>query len=213
MLLYKFPFGPLETNALLIGCGETKRAVIIDPSYQSTETLLRYISTWGLEVEKILLTHSHWDHFADASLLQKKLGVPLFVHPLDAENVQRPGVDRIPLFFPIEPATVDHLVHEREIIQVGKLAFEVIHTPGHSPGGVCYHEKEKRLLISGDTLFRGTMGSLSLPTAAADAMWLSLKKLSLLPKETRVVPGHGEDTTIGDEAWLMRAKQIFDGWC
>ena len=209
MILYKFPFGPLETNAILLGCAKTKKAIVIDPAFQSTIPLLHYASESGLTIEKILLTHSHWDHFADAFALKQKISVPLFVHSLDAQNLERPGSDKIPLFFPIHPVTPDAFVKDGDIISVGEISFRVIHTPGHSPGSVCYYSEENQLLISGDSLFQGSIGNLSLPTAEPKLMWISLRKLEKLPKQTRVIPGHGEDTTIGEESWLPRAEEIF----
>lgn len=202
MFLFKFPFGPLETNAILIGCPQTKKGAAIDPSLGSSSALLEKAKGLGLTLEKILLTHSHWDHFADAKKLKDKTGALLYVHPLDAPNVEKPGSDGLPLFFPIEPVSVDHLLKEGEVIEVGNLKAEVIHSPGHSPGGVCFYLREEKVLISGDTLFQGSMGNLRLPTSEAEKMWISLKKLAQLPPDTRVIPGHGAETTIGKEKWL-----------
>jgi hydroxyacylglutathione hydrolase len=209
MLLFKFPFGPIETNALLLVCNETKIAAAIDPSAGSAGPLLHKAKELNTPIQKILLTHSHWDHFADAHELKKKTHAPLYVHPLDANNVEDPGSDGIPLFVPIEGVKVDHFLQEGATLEVGKLKLEVIHTPGHSPGSVCFYLKEQKLLISGDTLFQGTMGRVDLPTGEPALMWKSLEKLSKLPPETRVVPGHGGETTIGKESWLTKAKQKF----
>lgn len=204
-----FPFGPLETNAILLGCKETKAAVVIDPSLGSAAPILAKSKEHGLKIEKILLTHSHWDHFADAHEVQKRTNAPLYVHIRDAENVETPGSDRIPLFFPIHPVKVEGYLKEGEGGFVGNLQLEVIDTPGHSPGGVCFYLKEHNLLISGDTLFQGSIGNLNLPTANPEEMWNSLEKLAKLPENTRVIPGHGEETTIGQETWLKSAKEIF----
>ncbi len=209
MYIFKFPYGPLETNAILLGCSDTKKSVVIDPAQGSTESILAKAKEYGLQIEKILLTHSHWDHFADAYLLKSKIKAPLYVHPLDAQNIESPGSDGIPLFIPIQPVKPDHLLNDGDILEVGRLKLEVIHCPGHSPGGVCFYIKDENLLISGDTLFQGSIGNLSLPTADPIQMWASLDKLSKLPAETKVIPGHGADTSIGNESWLSRAKQIF----
>ncbi len=88
--------------------------------------------------------------------------------------------------------------------------IKVIHTPGHSPGGVCFYLPSEKILFSGDTLFRGTIGNLSLPTARPDLMWDSLKKLAALPPETKVYPGHGGPTTISAEKWIAHAKGKFN---
>jgi hydroxyacylglutathione hydrolase len=209
MFLYKFPFGPLETNAILIGCAKTKLGAVIDPAPGSMKAILQKADELGLHIEKILLTHSHWDHFADAHDLKAKTSAPLYVHFLDAKNIEHPGSDGIPLFFPIHSVQPDHFLNEGDKVEVGKLELEVIHSPGHSPGSVCFYLKDQNVLISGDTLFQGSIGNLHLPTAQPALMWLSLEKLSKLPPETRVVPGHGGETSIGKENWLSRAKEIF----
>ena len=209
MFVYKFPFGPLETNAILIGCAHTKAAVVIDPSLGSASALLEKAAERGLAIEKILLTHSHWDHIADAHPLKVKTGAPLYVHSLDAKNVEHPGSDGIPLYCPIHPAIPDHFLNEGDLIAIGRLTLEVIHSPGHSPGRVCFYLREQALLISGDTLFKGSIGTLHLPTAQPSLMWGSLEKLSRLPPDTRVIPGHGGDTSIGKENWLCRAQALF----
>lgn len=209
MFIYQFTFGPLETNAIFIGCNKTKKAAVIDPALGSCTALLTKAKELGLTIEKILLTHSHWDHFADAYTLKEKTKALLYIHFLDAKNLEHPGSDRIPLFFPIHPVVPDHFLKEGEDILVGELRLQVLHTPGHSPGSVCFYLKEQKVLISGDTLFQGSIGNLQLPTAKADHMWDSLEKLAKLPAETRVIPGHGGETTIGDENWLTRAKEIF----
>lgn len=209
MFIFRFPFGPLETNAFLIGCQKTRIGAIIDPSPGSAEAILAKSVELNLKIDKILLTHSHWDHFADAHLVKSKTGAPLYVHFLDAKNIEHPGSDGIPLFFPIPPVTPDHFLNEGDLIEVGQLRFEVIHSPGHSPGSVCFYLREQNLLISGDTLFKGSIGNLSLPTAQPNLMWESLDKLAMLPPETRVFPGHGPETTIANENWLSRAKEIF----
>lgn len=209
MLIYKFPCGPLSTNAILIGCAHTRAAAVIDPAFESTADLLKEAAERDLRIEKILLTHSHWDHIADAVRLKRATQAPLYVHPLDAPNLENPGSDGIPLFFPILGTSPDHLLQDGDTIQVGSLLLEVIHSPGHSPGSVCFYLKEQKLLFSGDTLFKGSIGNLHLPTAQPEKMWQSLRKLAQLPAETHVVPGHGGDTSIGKEDWLSRSEEIF----
>lgn len=199
MILYKFPFGPYQTNTILLGCSKTKKGAVIDPAYLSTDSVLDFAEKENITIEKILLTHSHWDHFADAHALKEKTGAELYVHALDAPNLAQPGVDGLPIFIPIHPVQYDHLVKEGDVVHVGTIAFLVLHTPGHSPGGVCYYSSENNLLISGDTLFCGCIGNISFPTSSSEDMWKSLKKLGKLPPETKVVPGHGPDTTIAAE--------------
>lgn len=209
MFIESFPLGPVETNAILIGCENTKQAAIIDAPFGAAETLLPRIKELGLIIKMILLTHSHWDHTAEAAQLREKLKVPLMVHKEDAGNVERPGSDRLPQLTPIKGVTPDHYFVDGEIIPLGDLQIKVIHTPGHTPGGVCFYLENERVLISGDTLFQGTIGNISFPTARPALMWESLKKLAKLPPETRVFPGHGDPTTIGEEKWIINAEKRY----
>lgn len=209
-MMYKiFPCGPLETNTIFIGCEKTHKAAVIDPALGSKAFVLKESLKGSFEIEKILLTHSHFDHIADVASLKKELNIPIYVHKKDSPNVKEPGSDGIPLFFHIEPAVPDFFLEDGERLNIGDLMFTVIHTPGHSPGCVCFYFEQENLLISGDTLFKGSFGTLNLPTAKADLMWTSLKKLSKLPKNTQVIPGHGPMTTIGQEPWLSRAEEYF----
>ena len=210
MLIQPFPSGPFETNAYVVACPKTHEAAIIDPAPDSAEKIEKYISAHGLIPKMILLTHSHWDHIADVSILKQRLHIPVGIHSLDLPNLQEPGSDGLPFWIPISGVETDQLLAEGDVIQLGSLKFRVIHTPGHTPGGICLYCQEEGVLISGDTLFRGSMGKVSFPTSNAERMWESLKKLAKLPPETKVYPGHGPSTTIGKESWLVNAKQIFD---
>ncbi len=203
MILEVFPLGPADTNAYLLGCSKTKRAAVIDVPLGS-KILINRAKELHLQIEMILLTHSHWDHIADIALLKEKLRVPVYIHREDAENLESPGADGLPLFFPVKGVKPDEYLQEGQVITLGELNIVVIHTPGHTPGGVCFYLAHEKTLISGDTLFRGTIGNLSFPTARPHLMGVSLKKLADLPKDTKVYPGHGEPTTIGREQWIAR---------
>ncbi|MCB1082882.1 MAG: MBL fold metallo-hydrolase, partial [Simkania sp.] len=129
--------------------------------------------------------------------------------PSDRLNVVKPGSDKLPLMFHIDGVEPEFDLQEGEVIEVGKLKLIVIETPGHTPGGVCFYLDKEKILFSGDTLFKGSIGKISFPTANPQAMWRSLKKLEKLPPETVVYPGHGPSTTIGDEDWLPKAQELF----
>jgi glyoxylase-like metal-dependent hydrolase (beta-lactamase superfamily II) len=210
MILEIFPSGPLETNAYLLACEDTKQAAVIDAPFESADLLLQRIKELSLSVDMILLTHSHWDHIADVCLLKERLNAPVYVHKEDADNLENPGTDRLPLFFPLKGVKPDGYLSEGQELTVGKLRIKVIHTPGHSPGSICFYLPSEKILISGDTLFRGTIGNLSLPTARPASMWDSLKKLAILPAETKVYPGHGGPTTISAEKWIAHAQERFN---
>jgi glyoxylase-like metal-dependent hydrolase (beta-lactamase superfamily II) len=211
MILECFPLGPVETNGILLASEKTKEAVAIDVPSGGAACFARRVRELSLEPVLILLTHSHWDHIVDAAALKRLWGVPLWVHAEDAGNVEAPGSDGLPLWQPIEGVRPDGLLEDGQVIAIGELSLRVIHTPGHTPGCVCFYVESEKVLISGDTLFRGTIGRVNLPTARPEKMWESLKRLAQLPPDTRVVPGHGEETTIGAESWLDRAKERFGG--
>lgn len=208
MLIFNFAVGPLSTNCYLIACKATLQAAVIDPGFGAGKLVLAKASEQGISIEKILLTHSHWDHFIDASMLRERVGAQIYIHELDAENLEEPGADGLPMMIPVRAAPADKLFKNNDVIQVGELAIQVIHTPGHSPGGVGFYLPKEGVLFSGDTLFQGTFGSLSLPTAEPEKMVDSLKRLAKLPSETRIFPGHGGDTTIGREKWLNEIDEF-----
>ena len=199
----------MGTNAILIGCEETGQAAVIDPSLGSTEPILEAARLLSLKIDLIILTHSHWDHIADVHKLKHKTGAMVYIHPLDEDNLIEPGSDGLQLHFPIRGVEPDRSLTDGKVVSVGNLKLQVIHTPGHSPGCVCLYIEDEKVLFSGDTLFKGSMGGLHLPTAREPLMWGSLEKLGNLPADVRVIPGHGDDTTIGAESWLKSAREKF----
>ncbi|MDE3056006.1 MAG: MBL fold metallo-hydrolase [Verrucomicrobiota bacterium] len=197
MQFFLFPSGPLRTNAILVEEGGV--AAVIDPAMGSAEKILQCAARLSCRIEVILLTHSHWDHIVDVHLLKEKTGASLYVHRLDAGNMERPGSDQLSLSLSIQGASPDHLLNGGETISVGSLSFHVLHTPGHSPGSVSFYLPTHHLLFSGDTLFCRAIGRTDLPTGAPEAMKTSLQLLATLPPDTRVIPGHGPETTIVKE--------------
>jgi len=212
MDVHTFTCGPLQTNAYLVVCPETQTAAFVDPAPMSASVLSDTTHDLAVQPDKILLTHSHWDHIADVATLKKRFPVPVYVHPEDAPNLQKPGSDGLPLFLRCEGVVPDSLLEDQQEIPVGKLRLQVIHTPGHTPGGVCFYEPQAGVLLAGDTLFQGSIGNLALPTANPDDMWNSLDQLAALPPSTKVYPGHGPSTTIGAESWLPDARRLFGGY-
>jgi glyoxylase-like metal-dependent hydrolase (beta-lactamase superfamily II) len=209
MILRDFSSGPIDTNFYLLGCNETKKAWIVDAPSGAADVAAVEAKNLGLTVEKIILTHSHWDHIADLSLLKKIYPVTVAVHQEDMLNVEHPGSDGLALYLPIEGVKVDEVLQGNEEFSLGKLHIQIIHTPGHSPGGICLYLADQKVLISGDTLFKGSLGRIDLPTSEPERMWVSLKRLSKIPSDVKVFPGHGPSTTIGSEGWLARAEEFF----
>jgi len=199
MIIETFVAPPLKTNAYVIGCEETKKGVVIDPGFRSKWHILELAKKHQLQIEAIYLTHSHFDHIANVFELKGLEGWSVFIHPLDAENLRKPGSDSIPNLGMIQGVEPDGFFAEGEKRFVGKMEMQVIHTPGHTPGGVCFYFPHEKILFSGDTLFRGTYGRVDLLHSNGEDMKRSLQKLALLPSETVVYPGHGATTTIGEE--------------
>ena len=209
MILKIFASGPLDTNAYVLACEKTKKAWVIDAPLSSSNDIIKFLNQNALVCDKIILTHSHWDHIADVAHLKKELHCPIAVHQKDLGNLLCPGSDGLPLYFPIEGAAAEEILEGGEILTLGDLTALILHTPGHSEGSICLYFKEQRCLISGDTLFQGSMGRVDLPGSDPDKMWSSLKLLADLPLDTIVYPGHGGATHIGKESWMGRAKELF----
>ena len=208
MIVKRFSTGPIDTNSYLLICSSSKSSVVIDVGQDSARELSSYAEEHQLTLEKILLTHSHWDHIADVACLKNRLDMPVYIHQDDETNVINPGSDGLPLFIPIQGVKVDHHLKDGEMIDVGDLRIKVIHTPGHTPGGVCFYLEKQKILFSGDTLFQGAIGRMDLPTACPPLTMIeSLKKLEALPQETVVYPGHGDKTTIKQELSNIHAME------
>lgn len=209
MLIQVFSCPPFGTNAYVVSCKETSQAMVIDPGANSFDKITAFAKKQSLDLTAVLLTHSHWDHIAEVSLFHTKLNLPVYIHALDAGNLAAPGSDGLAAPFPIEGCLPSSYLEDGQCLNIGNLILKVIHTPGHSPGGVCFYIEAEQVLFSGDTLFKGTLGNLSLPTAQPNLMWTSLKRLATLPANTKVYPGHGQPTTIGQEHWMANAEQLF----
>ncbi|MBR6932278.1 MAG: MBL fold metallo-hydrolase [Bacteroidales bacterium] len=200
-----FHFNELGACCAILWKEGEKGCAIVDPG-MSDETecglLLRYLEEHGLEPEGILLTHGHFDHTWGVRALLAKKDVPVYLDPAD-KSLAELGIR----FFykyakaPAEPPfpTVD--IRDGEVLSVAGLSFRVISTPGHTPGGVCYYCEEEKILLSGDTLFAGSIGRSDFPGGDYDALIKSIMdRLMGLPGDVDVIPGHGPRTTIGREA-------------
>ena len=189
------------TNCYIVEDEESKETMVIDPGGEA-DKIIDMLDTLGIDKLKyIYLTHCHGDHFGAILELKAKKGGKVLIHRDDAEGLYNPaisltyyiGMDDIEL-------EADSRVDEGDIIHLGNLEFKVIHTPGHTKGGTCLYCKEEGLLFSGDTLFRGTWGRTDLPTSSFPDIIASItNKLTILPDDTIVYPGHGRMTTIREE--------------
>ncbi len=211
MLLKIFVLGPIDNNSILLTSEKTKESILIDPTLKSFENISKYLKDNNYTLKKILITHSHWDHIAECKQFKDEFNPDVYVHEKDAPNLIKPGSDGLFKSSRIKGVNPDVLLKGGEKITLDNIEIEVIHTPGHSPGGVCYYIPKENLLISGDTLFKGSFGRVDFPTANPEDMIKSLQKLSKLPQNTKVIPGHGSTTTIEKESWLKDPTDFLSG--
>lgn len=201
--LQAFPSGPLETNAYLVVDGETQHALVIDAPPDVTPTLTAAIAAAGVTVDRIVITHAHWDHIVDAAALRDALGVPIVAHPLTRERLAKPGSMTQELPFTITPVTPDAWLEEGDAVSLGAHRFGIMHLPGHDPAHIVLYSEADRIILGGDVLFPGGHGTTEIPLADQAVMDQSLKRLAVLPGDVVVYPGHGVSTTLGAEAgWL-----------
>ncbi len=192
--------GPFGSNCTLLGDRARREAVVIDPGDDAPAILLR-LAREQLRVVALLHTHGHIDHVGATAELRRVTGAPVYLH--DADRPLFDGAAEQAALFGLPPppaCPVDRPLADGERVAVGDLTLEVLHTPGHSPGSVSLWCANERLCIVGDTLFAGGVGRTDLFGGDFAALERSIReRLYTLPDETVIVPGHGPDTTIGDE--------------
>ncbi len=198
MIIRQLAVGPLQANCFIVGCERTRRAAVIDPGDEADRILLA-LAERGLTVTHILNTHGHFDHVGANRRLKQATGAPLLIHALDAPMLRLLARTAAAWGMAAENSPdPDRLIAEGETIPVGELALQVIHTPGHTPGGVSFYADG--CLFVGDTLFAGSVGRTDFPGGDFDTLRRSIQeKLFRLPDEVRVFTGHGPETTIGEE--------------
>lgn len=154
----------------------------------------------GVEPEAILLTHGHWDHYAAAKKLREEFKIPVLVHRKDFEYVINPYECTFRDFdFLRDYGFSPDDTFEEGMLDIAGIEVTIIHTPGHSSGSCCFYLNNSKILFSGDTLFRGTIGRTDLPCSEPASIEKALSKIAELPDETVVYPGHGSETTLGHE--------------
>jgi hydroxyacylglutathione hydrolase len=198
-----FPGGPAMTNAYLVADPETKTALIVDAPLDVTDEILAAAREEGLTVERIVITHTHWDHIGEAAELQTKSGAPMAAHPLAVERLANPGSALMDLPIDIPPSTPDELLDDGDTVRLGEHQFQVMYLPGHDDAHIVLVSEPDRVFLGGDVLFPNGHGRTDLPGANQATMNKSLARLVDLPPDTVVYPGHGDPTTIGQEAWLQ----------
>lgn len=192
--------GPFVENCFIVADAGSREAIVIDPGDEETR-LLEIIRRLDLNVKEIVNTHGHIDHSGAVAPLKRLLGVPFAIHP--GENVHLERLPQQAAMFGLpgkETPEVDRELAHDQILQVGALNARVIHTPGHSAGGCCFHFASEKIVFVGDTLFAGSIGRTDLPGGSLQTLLDAIKEhLLCMPDDTLVYSGHGPETTIGAE--------------
>ncbi len=201
MTIKHFIAGPIETNCYLLIDDETKCCALVDAPPDASETILPVLAEGNLLLEAILLTHSHWDHSADAAKLRRETGAKVYVHPDDEYRIVEPDLHSIfRLPFKLEPCRSAELLSGEMNLSFGNIGLTVLHTPGHTEGGVCFVWPDAKTVFCGDTIFCESIGRSDLPGGDSEVLLQSIKsKIYSLPDEYELMPGHGPKTNVGYE--------------
>ncbi|HZY93928.1 MAG TPA: MBL fold metallo-hydrolase [Candidatus Bathyarchaeia archaeon] len=197
MKIHTLVVGRLQTNCYILQSGQ--EAMVIDPG-DEPDRIIRFLATLNVRIKQIVATHAHFDHVLGVDGVRKAANTSFSIHKDDLGILQSMQ-ERVKLFMGLKvgpPPSVDGFVKENDVLTVGDDSLKVIHTPGHSPGSISLYGKDN--VLTGDALFNQSIGRTDTPGGDTETLLRSIKdKLFRLPDNTIVYPGHGPETTIGDE--------------
>ncbi|HEU0030626.1 MAG TPA: MBL fold metallo-hydrolase [Kofleriaceae bacterium] len=204
LLRETFPAGPFQCNCTVLACGDTKDAIVIDPGGE-TERIQEIVAQYDLTVRAIVHTHAHLDHIYCTRDVKEAHGGTICLHQGDAFLYDGIAMQAAMFGWKVRPtAAVDRWIVDGDTIALGKRELAVIHTPGHTPGSVCFELADRdggTLLFSGDTLFNRSIGRTDLPGGDSRLIAKSIQeRLYTRDLDALVIPGHGPTTKLGDEA-------------
>ena len=192
--------GIAATNCFLVVDESTKQCVLFDAPDHTVAPLLEQIKTNGWDLIGLWLTHGHFDHIADHQVVRDAFPkVRILIHQLDEPKLQQPKTRFFTLPFEIPPGNADELIADGQVLQIGTLSCRVIHTPGHSPGHVSFYFEDDETLVGGDLIIGGAIGRYDLPDSDFERLCDSVRRVMKLPQTTKLLPGHGETSTLADE--------------
>ena len=200
MILKTFPVGPLGCNCTIVGDEASGEAMVVDPG-DNIPQILRFLAEHKLTLKQIVVTHGHIDHVGGAAQLKKATGAPVLMNENDLEQLKMMDVQAAWIGVPVpDVAPPDSSAEEGMVVGIAGHSARVLCTPGHTQGSICLHFVPENLLLAGDTLFAGSIGRTDLPGGNGKLILRSIHdRLLTLPDATRVIPGHGPETSIGEE--------------
>ena len=198
MIIKALAVGPIMANCFVVGCQETLEAVVIDPG-DEPDKILQSVADLNLKVRNILNTHGHFDHVSANKGINAATGAPILIHALDAPMLQQISASAAKWGLTAQDSPPpDRTIDEGDTITFGNITLQVLHTPGHTPGGISFLADGH--VFVGDTLFAGSIGRTDFPGGDFRTLKSSIQdKLFVLEDDVRVHTGHGPDTTIGQE--------------
>ena len=198
-------FGLLEVNCYLYADENSGHAFLIDPGAQGPQ-LAAWLGKQGLKVEKILITHGHFDHIGGLDFLSREKGLPVWIHEAGDAYLKDPELNLSARFHQSVTFGGAHCFRDGAVFALEAspdFALRVIHTPGHTPDSVLFYDEKRALAFTGDTIFQGSRGNDAFPGGDGAQLLKSIREKVLpLPEETVLYPGHGEPTTVGDEKYF-----------
>jgi len=203
MFFRQIEVGRHEVFSYLIGDPRSHYAIVVDPA-DDVDELIALARSNHLEIKEIINTHGHVDHIMGNAEMQEKTGALIKIHELEAEYLEKIGHFWLQMFDARKSPPADEVLRDGDILRAGDFEWQVLHTPGHTPGGICLYNSECNICLTGDTLFVGSVGRVDGPKSSGTQLLDSIRtKLLVLPDDTQIFPGHNygvsPDSTIGRE--------------